>query len=67
VGSAADVASRVLGRHLPINRKLAEQVLAPGWVCETGKASRVLGFEARVGLAESIRRSADWYREKGWI
>ena len=66
-GSLADLASRVLGRHLPLNRKLAEQVLAPGWVCDTGKARQVLGFEARVGLAESIQRSADWYREVGWI
>jgi nucleoside-diphosphate-sugar epimerase len=66
-GSLADVASRVLGRHLPLNRKLAEQVLAPGWLCDPGKARRVLGFEARIGLAGSIQRSADWYREAGWI
>jgi len=66
-GSLADVASKLLGRHLPLNRKLAEQVLAPGWVCDPGKARRLLGFEARVGLAESLRRSAEWYREVGWI
>jgi nucleoside-diphosphate-sugar epimerase len=67
IGSLADVASKLLGRHLPINRKLAEQVLAPGWVCDPCKARRVLGFEAQVGLAESIDRSAAWYREVGWI
>ena len=67
IGSLADVASKLLGRHLPINRKLAEQVLAPGWVCDPGKARRALGFEAQVGLAESIDRSAAWYREVGWI
>jgi nucleoside-diphosphate-sugar epimerase len=67
MGSLADVASKLLGRHLPINRKLAEQVLAPGWVCDPGRARRVLGFEAKVGLAESIDRSAAWYREVGWI
>jgi nucleoside-diphosphate-sugar epimerase len=36
-------------------------------VCDPGKALRVLGFEAKVGLAESLQRSADWYREAGWI
>ncbi|HVP68498.1 MAG TPA: NAD-dependent epimerase/dehydratase family protein [Anaeromyxobacteraceae bacterium] len=66
-GSAADVASRVLDRHLPFNRKLAEQILAPGWTCRTDKAARILGFEARIDLAESIRRSTRWYRERGWI
>jgi len=67
VGSAADVLSQVLDRHLPINRKLAEQVLAPGWVCDPGKARDLLGFEARVGLAASIDRSARWYVAQGWI
>ena len=67
LGSAADVASRVLDRHLPLNRKLAEQVLAPGWVCDPEKARRLLGFEARVGLAASVDRSARWYVEQGWL
>jgi nucleoside-diphosphate-sugar epimerase len=67
IGSLADVASKLLDLHLPVNRKLAEQVLAPGWVCDPGKARRLLGFEARIGLAESIDRSAAWYREAGWI
>jgi nucleoside-diphosphate-sugar epimerase len=67
VGSAADVLSQVLDRRLPINRKLAEQVLAPGWVCDPGKARDLLGFEARVGLAASIDRSARWYVAQGWI
>jgi len=67
VRSAADVASRLLRRHLPFNRKLAEQVLAVGWTCRTEKARRLLGFEARTTLRDSIDRSALWYREKGWI
>ena len=67
LGSVADVVSKVLDRHLPLNRKLAEQVLAPGWVCDPGKAHRLLGFEATVGLAASVDRSARWYVEKGWV
>ena len=67
IASLADAASRLTGRHLPLNRKLAGQLLAPGWVCDPGKALRVLGFETKVGLAGSLQRSADWYREAGWI
>jgi dihydroflavonol-4-reductase len=65
--SLADVASRLTGQHLPLNRKLAGQLLAPGWVCDPGKARRLVGFETSVGLEESVRRSAEWYREVGWI
>jgi len=65
--SASDAASRLLGRRLPLNRKLAEQLLAPGWTCHTEKAERLLGFRAQISLSDSIRRSALWYREQGWV
>lgn len=67
VGAAADVASSVLGRKLPLNRKLARQLLAPGWTCTTDKATRVLGFTAKRSVRDSLKRSADWYREQGWL
>jgi nucleoside-diphosphate-sugar epimerase len=66
-GSAADLASRVLGRRLPLNRKLVEQVVAPGWTCDVSRARRLLGYEARTPLATSLARAAAWYRERGWL
>jgi nucleoside-diphosphate-sugar epimerase len=67
LAALADVVSRVTGTKLPLNRKLARQLLAPGWVCDTGKARRRLGFEATTPLAASMARAAGWYREKGWL
>ena len=64
---AADGVSRASGRKLPLNRKLARQVLAPGWICRTDKAERMLGFSAPTPLAESIARAARSYRELGWL
>jgi nucleoside-diphosphate-sugar epimerase len=63
----ADVVSNATGRRLPLNRKLAAQVLAPGWLCDPGKARERLGFEARTPLAESIAAAAAWYRGHGWL
>ncbi|HVI94225.1 MAG TPA: NAD-dependent epimerase/dehydratase family protein [Anaeromyxobacter sp.] len=63
----ADAITNVTGRRLPLNRKLAAQVLAPGWVCDPAKARDRLGFEARTPLAESIAAAAGWYRERGYI
>ena len=65
--AAADVATRLTGRKLPLSRKLAAQVLAPGWVCDPSKARARLGFEARTPLADSIARAVRWYRERGWL
>jgi dihydroflavonol-4-reductase len=63
----ADLLSQALGRPLPLNRKLAQQLLSPGWTCSTRKAEERLGFKPRVPMVESIDRAARWYREKGWI
>lgn len=67
LASAADVVSRATGKHLPLNRKLARQLLAPGWTCSSEKAERVLGFRSRRSIRDSIQRSADWYRAQGWL
>ncbi|AGC42990.1 hypothetical protein MYSTI_01658 [Myxococcus stipitatus DSM 14675] len=67
IASAADGLSRVSGRKLPLNRKLARQLLAPAWTCSGAKAERLLGFRPRRDLEDSIRRSALWYVEHGWL
>ncbi|HZZ86011.1 MAG TPA: NAD-dependent epimerase/dehydratase family protein [Anaeromyxobacteraceae bacterium] len=65
--AAADLVTRATRRRLPLNRKLARQLLAPGWTCDVGRARDLLGFEARMSLAESIRDSCAWYLAKGWL
>ncbi|RJS23061.1 NAD-dependent epimerase [Corallococcus sp. H22C18031201] len=67
LAAAADGITRVTGRKLPLNRKLARQLTAPAWTCSGSKAERLLGFRPRRDLADSIRRSAEWYRAQGWL
>ncbi|HET8733112.1 MAG TPA: NAD-dependent epimerase/dehydratase family protein, partial [Anaeromyxobacteraceae bacterium] len=67
VAGVSDALSRATGRRLPISRKLAAQVLAPGWACDPGKARERLGFVATTSLAESVARSAAWYRAERWL
>jgi nucleoside-diphosphate-sugar epimerase len=63
----ADVASQVTGKHLPLNKKLAEQLLAPAWTCSPEKARKTLGFQTRHSLADSVSRSVKWYVARGWV
>jgi nucleoside-diphosphate-sugar epimerase len=65
--AACDVLTRLTHRRLPLNRKLARQVLAPGWVCGTEKARDLLRFTATTPLADSMGRAAAWYRARGWL
>jgi nucleoside-diphosphate-sugar epimerase len=65
--AGADVATRITGRRLPLNRKLARQILAPGWTCETAKAAERLGFDAPTPLATALERAVESYRALGWL
>jgi nucleoside-diphosphate-sugar epimerase len=66
-GALADLASTLTGKKLPLNRKLAKQLLARGWTCATKKAEQVLGFVAQRSVRASIRRSGEWYAQHGWL
>ena len=67
LASVADVVSRISRRHLPLNRKLARQLLAPAWTCSGQKALSRLGWRPKVTAQESIARSAAWYLSAGWL
>ncbi|MBX7099222.1 MAG: NAD-dependent epimerase/dehydratase family protein [Myxococcaceae bacterium] len=67
LAGAADLVSTVSGRRLPLNRKLARQLLAPGWTCSIEKAKSRLGYRPAWTLEASIKRSADSYQALGWI
>jgi|GEM_PF-4905239 len=49
------------------SRKLVQQLLAPARTCSGQKAETVLGFRPVRSIGDSIRRSAAWYVEGGWI
>lgn len=56
----------LLGRATIFNRDKAEELLAPGWLCDTEPAQRDLGIAPRP-LAEGLADTARWYREHGWL
>ncbi|HVP60295.1 MAG TPA: NAD-dependent epimerase/dehydratase family protein [Myxococcaceae bacterium] len=67
LAALADGFSRVTGKHLPLNRKLARQLLAPAWTCSGEKARARLGWVPRIDARSSIARSAAWYQAHGWL
>ncbi len=67
LAASADLISKLTGRKLPLNRKLARQLLAPGWTCSIEKAQRVLGYAPKQTVAQSLARSAQSYVANGWL
>jgi nucleoside-diphosphate-sugar epimerase len=67
LAAIADVISQATGRHLPLNRKLASQLLVPAWTCSGEKATRLLGHMPKRSIPDSVRRTAEWYLREGWL
>jgi len=67
LATLADGWSRLTGQNLPLNRKLARQLLAPAWTCSGEKARTRLGWVPRIDARTSIARSAAWYQAHGWV
>lgn len=55
------------GRVPVIDRARLVELTAEGFVCSVTRARDLLGFNARVPLVEGARRTAHWYRERGWL
>lgn len=62
-----EAAAGTMGRTTIFNRDKARELLAPGWLCETERARRDLGFIASIPLSEGLTETATWYREHGWL
>lgn len=67
LAAMADGFSQLTGKHLPLNRKLARQLLAPAWTCSGEKARARLGWIPRIDARTSIARSAAWYQAHDWL
>ncbi len=62
-----DLAARVIGRPLPLNRWRYVELSAEGFVCRTDRLRDRLGVVAQIDLREGLAQTAEWYRRAGWI
>lgn len=62
-----EIAGRLLGRTTVFNREKAEELLAPGWVCDLAGSEALLPAGTATPLAEGVARTAEWYRSQGWL
>ena len=63
----SETIARLLGKSTIFNREKADELMAPGWLCETELARRDFGFEAAIPLQAGFDETARWYRQHGWL
>lgn len=64
---ASETITGLMGKSTIFNRDKANELLAPGWLCETDLARRDFGFEAQIPLQEGFNETANWYKRHGWL
>ncbi|HXM45687.1 MAG TPA: NAD-dependent epimerase/dehydratase family protein [Bryobacteraceae bacterium] len=55
------------GRPGILSRDKVLEACCAGWVCDSGRARRELGFCASTNLEDGLRRTLDWYKGAGWL
>jgi dihydroflavonol-4-reductase len=67
VGLGAEALSRLYRHPFSINFDKAREVRAGSWVCSPQRAIDQLGFSPAAPLADRLRETAEWYRQRGWL
>jgi len=62
-----ELVARLTCRPSIMNLQRLPEYGVPGWVCSTERAARELGFVAATPLPIGLRRTLDWYMQKGWL
>lgn len=63
---AAEMMGRVVGKEPPLTRSRVK-LLSENYAYSIDKARRELGFKPVVDLAQGVRLTAEWYRERGLL
>jgi 2-alkyl-3-oxoalkanoate reductase len=64
---ASEGFSAVTRRAVPLTREKVREMAQPYWLCASDDLRRDLGWKPEVNIHEGARRTADWYRQAGWL
>ena len=65
-GSIGEWQGRLTGKLPVVNADKVRDILQPYWICDTTRL-REAGYASRIGLAQGIRETLQWYRKEGWL
>lgn len=61
------LAARLTGRPTLLTPDKANEFFAPAWAADPSALEGDTGWRAAHDLGAGLRRTADWYREQGWL
>jgi dihydroflavonol-4-reductase len=67
LGRVNDFLARLTMQPILLSTDKMSEALAGSWICASDKAKRAWGFACRTDLAEGLRQTAAWYRQRGML
>jgi dihydroflavonol-4-reductase len=67
VGAFGSLMEKWFKSDVDLNIDRARRITRPSWYCSSEKAVKELGYQQTLSLEEGIKRTLDWYKEKGWL
>lgn len=67
LGALADIRARRRGKSDYFSADKAREATAGAWICSADKIATTLGFDLPAELGHKLTRTANWYREQGWL
>lgn len=67
VSAIAEKIGAAKGKPSTLNRDKYRIMAQRNWNIDVSKAQTDFGFAPKVGLAEGVEKSVEWYREHGWL
>lgn len=62
-----EIWSRITGKISILYWQKLNEYRETNWICDGGKAERILGFSPKVALEQGIEDTIAWYRSAGWL
>jgi nucleoside-diphosphate-sugar epimerase len=67
VGAINQWVGKLRGQAPALSLDKARGSLAPGWWCDSSKATHELGYAPRYALADGLEHTVAWLREQRWL
>jgi len=67
IALGGDLIGKISGKTPLLRSEKLEEIRQKCWVCSPEKAFKDFNWRPATPIEEAIRRTAQWYREQGWI
>jgi nucleoside-diphosphate-sugar epimerase len=67
LGHVGDLVGRITKRPQLFRSEKVDEMSRIAWICSPERAITELDWTPKTPLAEAIRKTADWYKQAGWI